>query len=780
MAIKYNHGKDEYHNWLVTETNFDPEYLRKIETIFTLGNGYMGVRAATEEHYIGESRGCYIAGLFDEFPGEVTELANIPDWLNVEIILAGERFDLTQGKVLAYQRILNLKDGQLIRDVEWQSPKGKRSRLIFKRFVSLDNIHVAGMQIKIIPLNYSGKVEIQSGLNGQVTNSGVQHFIEGDKRVFSEGNMYITCQTQESNIIMALAVHHRFFLENKELELEKRFKTDRRQLFLTSEYSVEEENEFVVEKFVAIYTGRDSEFLNLQGDQLKKEVVDRALKDVTNAAQLGYDELFNRHRNCWHKLWNQMDIKIDGPDFDQLAIRFAQFHLYQMTPVHDSRLSVAAKGLSGEGYKGHVFWDTEIFILPFFIYTFPQIARNLLFYRYHTLNGARKKACESGYKGAMYAWESAITGEETTPKWGGLDLKTGEQIRIWCGEIEQHITCDVAYAIWHYLQVTNDYDFMFNYGAEIFMETARFWASRVEYNEERDQYEINDVIGPDEYSEHVNNNAYTNYMVKWHLNKAIEIANWLKKDKPEVWREISKKINISDDELKDWQMKAEKIYVSHDEESGLIEQFDGFMEKKEIDITPFKGKVGAIAQHLSWEEIKESQVLKQADVVMLLYLLGNQFTQKEKKVNYEFYEPKTLHDSSLSPSIHAILAADIGDIKQAYKYFERASRIDLGENPKSSDAGLHAASLGGIWQAVVNGFGGVRVIDGELNINPRLPEKWEMIKFPLTWAGKKYEVEVSKRHIKIKSLDPGSNSLKLKINGQQYLLGANSELGINF
>ncbi len=754
MTIAYDQGKGTYKNWLVTETDFASANLAKFETIFSLGNGYLGLRAATEEHYQGETRGLYLAGLFDEFPGEVTELPNLPDWLGVEISLAGEKFNLNRGQILSYERSLNLKDGQLVREIKWRSPQGRESSLIFKRFVSKDNLHLSGMKVRITPLNYSGKIKIKSGFNAQVTNSGTQHFKEGDQRVLAEGQIYITAQTQQSDIFLAMAADHNFFQNGQSFEAEQRTITNRRQLFEEFTFELEENKEFILEKLISIYSSRDREFLNLKdSDGIKEKVINQSIADLKVASQKGYDKLFQDHQQSWAELWQQMDITIKGADFDQLALRSAQFHLLQMTPAHDSRISVAAKGLSGEGYKGHVFWDTEIFILPFFIYTFPEVARKLLLYRYHTLTGARKKARENGYKGAMYAWESASTGEETTPKFGEVDVITGKPIRIWCGEIEQHITADIAYAIWHYYQATGDQDFIFKYGAEMILDTARFWASRLEYNQEKDQYEINDIIGPDEYSEHVDNNAYTNYMVQWHLKKAIEITNWLGEEQKNVWQDLKNKLDLKDEELEKWQKKAAKISIPLQEDNGLIPQFEGFMEKKEIDLSAFHGKVGAVVEAIGWEEVNNAQVLKQADVIILLYLLGDNFSQQIKKVNWHYYEPKTLHDSSLSPSVHTILAADMDELEKSYKYFNRSSRIDLGDKMDSSDQGLHSASLGGIWQAVVNGFAGLRIQDGKLRLKPSLPEKWDQLQFKLNWQGQKYLVKISEDNIRVENQD---------------------------
>jgi len=781
MVIKYNIGKNEYQNWIVGETDFQPAYLGKYETIFTLSNGYMGVRAATEETYREETRGCYIAGLFDKFPGEVTELANIPDWLNVDLKLDSEKFDLKTGKILSYQRQLNIKDGQLIRNIEWESPTGKKTRLTFKRFVSLKNLHFAALKVKIIPLNYSGAIEICSGINGQTTNSGVQHFKEGRLRFSSEGIISMTSRTQESDIGLVIAINHLFSINKKlKLKIKEEVGSQRRKIFSSSTHKIKQNEELSFVKMVTIYSTRDPDFREKEKVS-DKEIEKAAIDNLKKFIEIGYDKLFEAHKKRWDQLWKQIDIVLDGPDFDQLAIRFSQFHIYQMTPVHDERLSIAAKGLSGEGYKGHVFWDMEIFILPSLIYTFPEIAKRLLFYRYHFLDGAREKAKENGFEGAMYPWECADTGCEVTPKWGGVDFKTGKPQRIWTGELEQHITCDVVYSIWHYFQATCDYDFMYNYGLEIMLETSRFWASRLEYNPEKDQYEINDVTGPDEYSEHINNNTFTNYMVKWQLNQTIQFSEWVKMNQSEVWKKVTSKIKLTLNELSDWKEKADKIYIGMDKTSGFIHQYEGFTDKREVDLLKYKGKVGAITQDYNWEEITQMQVLKQSDIIMLLYLLGDDFSQETKRLNWDYYEPKTLHDSSLSPSIHAIVALDIDDIEKGYEYFERSIHIDLGENLKSSWDGLHAASLGGNWQAVVNGFGGIRITNkGRLKINPHLPKKWKSLKFKINWRGKEYSIEITKNNITLKPLSSISQALLVEIYDKEYLLHPNEVLKVTY
>ncbi len=780
MSIAYNIGKEKYKNWIVAETDFISENSGKFETVFSLGNGYMGLRAATEERYSGEVRGCYIAGLFDKFPGEVTELPNIPDWTNIEIKLDGEIFSLCKGKILSYQRQLNMQDGEVVRNIEWMSPSGKKTQLVFRRFVSMCDLNVAAVKIEISPVNYSGSIEILSGINGQVSNSGVQHFKEGNSRLYKNGIVSVTSRTQESNIGLTVTVKHLFFLDGEGTAKVEQVRTGRRQIFLSSRHEIMKGKTFSMEKLVTVCSTRDPEFR--EKDTISdKELERNAIEKLKKAADMGYGNLFNNHKAEWSRIWKDADISIEGSDFDQLAIRFSIFHIHQMTPAHDERISIAAKGLSGEGYKGHVFWDTEIFLLPVHIYSSPETAKKLLLYRYHSLGGARKKAMGNGFKGAMYSWESADTGEEVTPKWGAVDIKTGEPIRIWGGEIEQHITCDVVYSIWQYFEVTRDYDFMYRYGLEIMLDTSRFWASRLEYNRVENRYEITDIMGPDEYSEHVDNNAFTNYMVKWQMDKTLQFSGWIMDNKAEVWTKVSTKLNLSIDELVDWKEKAGKIYFPVDKATGFINQYDGFTDKKIIDLTKYRGKVGAIMEDYSWEELVHSQVIKQADVVMLLYLAGDDFSRKTKKVNWDYYEPKTLHDSSLSAGMHAIVAVDMDNAEKGYEYFGESIRIDFGENMQSCNEGLHAASHGGNWQAVVNGFGGVRITgDGILRINPSLPEKWNSLKFNLTWRGTVCCIDVTKKELFLKPLSSIKKPFQVEVYGKEYLLETAGGLKITY
>jgi len=750
MTILYNSGSNEYKNWIIEETEFKKENQANFETVFSLGNGYMGLRASTEESYPGETRGFYIAGVFDEFPGEVTEMPNLPDWIKTQIYVNGKKFKLDIGKTYEYSRCFNLKDGLLSRSFIWESPQGEMIEFYFERFISMNNLHTGVLKIELKPLNFSGEIKIISGFNGRISNSGTQHLKEGEKRLIDDYIVYKP-ETQESEINMSLGLNHEFSIDGENIKPTKDFKADRRQIFKTYEFEVREKEKVTLIKRLSAYTNQDKDVKN--EENLEEKMIDNLIDN----RKTDYQILKDHHLKKWHSIWEQIDVKISGSDYDQLALRFALFHLIQMTPDHDDRISIAAKGLSGEGYKGHVFWDTEVFILPFFIYNKPETAKKLLKYRYNTLEGARQKATQNGYEGAMYAWESARTGEETTPKYGAVDILTGEEIRIWCGEIEQHITVDIQYAFNKYYKVTNDIDFMKSYGFEVFFESARFWASRLEYNQAKDQYEINNVMGPDEYKEHIDNNAFINYMVNWQFNQALEYIRFLNENHKQDLESLKERIDLKDNEIKNWAELKDKIYLPQLGEDNIIPQFEGFENLDEIDLSKYKkGDVGDIFNDLGWEEIINSKVSKQADLVMLTYLLEDKFKEEIIRANFDYYEPLTLHDSSLSPGIHAAVAGKLGEIKKAYELFKRAAQIDLGPNMDSSKAGLHSASLGGLWQATIFGFGGLKFEDNILKIKPNLPERWNMLSFKLSFKGNKVKIEINSEVIKIDCLKKGA------------------------
>ena len=759
-----------WEGWLVSESRYEPAQAEHYAAIFTLGNGYLGSRGAAEESAgavgIGipepgtpeaGASGTFIAGVFDQVPGQVPEIPVAPDWIGVQVYVAGERVDPKQGHILGYRRTLDMRRGTLERTVRWEDERGRVTSLRAVRFASVAASHVMATRVTVEPENYSADIRLVATLDGEVSNSGARHLEvldkgldrDLDKGQERDGNgIFLAARTLHSGMVIAEACRVRRLPragdDGADAEAGMGTGGSAGEAGEAAETAVCEFSggigwsvgfdavagqECGIEKVVSIYTSRD---------QGVADPVASATATASAAAREGFGVLLSRHVAAWARRWDDCDVVIEGDQFAQRAIRFAMFHLLQAVPSDDERVSIPAKALTGEGYKGHVFWDTEIFMLPFFTFTFPETARRLLRYRYLTLPGARLKAAENGYRGAMYAWESADSGEETTPKWSAPDPKTGKRTRILCGEQEQHISADVSYAVWQYWQATGDRDFWMSSGAEILLETARFWASRVESSSEQGRYEIRGVIGPDEFHENVDNNAFTNHMARWNIEKGLEVARLLMNEQPAAWEAVVRRVALTEDELAEWRAVADGLYTGRrDPRTGVIEQFEGFWDLAEIDLRSYGARARAVQAIVGYGELQRYRVIKQPDVVMLFYLIGDSMDARAKRANWDYYEPITAHGSSLGPAIHAVMAAEFGDLSAAYNYFLSAAHIDLSDSMGNSAHGIHAATQGGVWQAVVKGFGGLRVRGGELCLSPVLPEGWETFAFPVVWRGQR-------------------------------------------
>ncbi|MBO0451363.1 MULTISPECIES: glycoside hydrolase family 65 protein [Enterococcus] len=751
--------------WQIEEVGFDSRYLGKTESIMALGNGYLGSRSATEEHYTTERRDTFVAGTFNKFAeNEVSELPNIPDMWWMDFIINGEIFSLEKGITSNFSKRLNLKNGELIREFDWEFATIKL-HFTFRRFVSKARRHYLSSFVTVenltdIPIS----IQIRSGIDGQVTNSGSQHFHEGEKGLVNGKYIQMMPQTNESEIDFVFTIGHRLNAKN----VSERIEMGRRQIFMNYFFDLPSNNSATIEKRMSVYTSIDNDI----SDHEISEIRETAISEMEALEVFSFEELLQESAEKWSEIWEKHPIEIETENFkDQLAIHFAKYHLHIMTPAHNEHMNIGAKGLSGEGYKGHTFWDTEIFMLPYFNFTHPEIAKSLVTYRYLGLDGAHKKARNNGYEGAQYPWEAANpTDGEVTPVWGAADIVTGQSTKIWSGFIEQHITSDVTFGVKQYIDVTGDQEFTEQKAYEILFDTAKFWGSRLEYNTEKDYYEIKDVIGPDEYKEHVNNNAYTNYTAHWNVTYALNLAKELKEHDPETFERLNQKLEL-DNVLADLARKVDKIFLPQPTDEGIIPQDDSYLSKKTIDLTKYKSKDGVdgLFHDYNLEQVNEMQITKQADVLLLLYLFEGLFPREMKLKNFEYYEPKTTHDSSLSLSTHAILSADLGKLDESYEFFEKACNIDMGEYMKSSDDGIHAGSLGGIWQMIVFGYGGVRMIDGKLRIEPHLPKAWNKLTYGFDYHGESITVVVMKEGFELTKEDNG-NDVVFFSNGEAYTL----------
>lgn len=759
-VMNYRKGTGAETSWIIEETSFHEKYTGKCESIFTQGNGYLGLRNSLEERYVDTVRGMFITGTFNKASKEeATELPNVSDIVNMEIELNGERFSMTEDNLKEYSRTLNLYTGETCRNVLWEGKNGNVVQLSFHRFVSYKNVHVIGAYVEIKPVNCDVKATVVSGINAQVTNHGAQHLTEFSKRAFEEKFLQMGMVTTESAVSIAVSTVHKVFQSGKYTEdAASKIIDDRRKIHAEIQLVIPQGETARVEKISTVHSSRDLEYVASGKEPEGENVCRDGLNNLKEAEEKGYETLLEESKKVWEKIWKKQDIQIDSKEDDaQIAVRFALYHLQIMVRREDNRVGIGAKALSGEGYKGHSFWDTETFIFPYFQMAEPETARTLLEFRYKGLYGARKKAIENGYKGAMYPWEAAwVSDGEVTPYVIGVNVHTGEPMICLTGVIEQHITSDIIFALWQYYAATDDQDFMDRYGYEMTIETARFWNSRLEWIEENNRYEIRDVIGPDEYKEHVDNNAYTNYMAHENMRLAAQVIACIRDEKKDIYGKMQKlmqeegtSLEQLEEELKD---KMKKLYLPQpDEKTGIIPQFDGYFDLKEIDLSVYKNAsvVGTVFHDYSEEDVQGMQAGKQADIVELLYQMEDITTPDNKAKNYVYYEARTLHDSSLSKAIHSITACDLGMEKEAYDMFMSAALTDLGQEMKSSDAGIHSANMGGVWQDVVMGFGGIRIRDGHLRIAPNCPKQWEKFTYPLYWKGNELHITVCKDGVEV-------------------------------
>ena len=746
--IKHNKGQGEFRQFLLTEDSFNEMYLGKTETIMAQGNGYLCIRASAEERYPNKVANTFIAGTFNiASETEVTELPNTADTFSLDLMIDDKRFFLTEDNVTDYDKTLNLKTGELERTFVY-STKDNAFKFKMRRFVSAHNVHLGASKIEVTPLQKEASIVIISGIDSRTTNSGEAHFVDLTRRFFEKKYIYTKLMTNQSRIEFYINAAHRLYVNGIEDETLPQPLMERRQAFQKYAKTIAAQETLTFEKYVSYYTSNDCEEVACKNPESSYEL----LKDEMAK---GYESLLQESiKALEEKLWSSDYIKLDSTEaIDQFAINYSMYHMFVMTPAHDARMNIGAKGLSGEGYKGHAFWDTEVFLLPRFILQNPKVARRLLEYRYLGLEGARRKAKEEGYEGAMFPWEAANPEDgEVTPIFGGIDVYTGEREVIKTGKIEIHITSDVAFGVYSYFNYTNDVDFMEQYGYEIVMETARFWSSRLETSTEDAFLHITNVIGPDEYKEHIDDNAYTNYLAKWNMEYAVSIYDELAATNQPLLDALNEKIQFNQI-VEIIRERAEKIYIPTPGEDLIIDQDRTYRSLPEIDLTKYKeaDRVGLIMADYNFEQMASFKVSKQADIMVLFLLFGEKWNEEIKKANFEYYEPFCLHDSSLSFSTYSILANDIENTSYSYELFKKAAMIDIGQEMHACDAGVHAASYGGVWQCIMFGFAGIRMIGTSLHVNPKLPNEINEIAFNMFYQNQPLHVEITKSSVSIEN-----------------------------
>jgi len=731
----------------VHENGFDASKMQEYESLFTLGNGYIGSRGILEEIPYDCAPGTYIAGVYDKSISQVSEIVNAPNPVDLRVIAEGEKIDIKGMYLHKHNRILDIKNGLLFRHTILANSRKERFDYKSLRFISSDHRQLGAMRIWVTPLDAPIILTIQDNINTSVRNKGV--LTEGRKKHFQVNEVrseksinYVCAKTQETSILLACVTHLTVSHSDKE-------------------YSAPDQSFDIrlkrgeVLTLTKLFYGRTSRHLS------RRLLRDRTIKSIKKYRRFGFDRLLKRQIKTFSKLWQFSDIKISGDTDAQKTLRFNIYHMLIAGNTYDNDVSIGARALTGEGYRGHVFWDTEIFLLPFYIYAFPAIAKNLLIYRYNRLHAARDIAKKKGYKGVLFPWESADTGEDETPQWH-KDFD-GSIIAISTQDYEHHIVADIAFGLWHYYIATGDKKFMSRYGAEMLFETARFWASRVKKNKKNNRFEIDGVMGPDEFHPNVNNNAYTNGLAQWNLKIAVETCSAFMKKYPVRFKALSAKMSLKANEYKKWANISDKLYIPVRKKDKVIEEFDGYFKKKDIAIMAYdKHSMPEFPPEVPLSKVTQTQLVKQLDSCMLLYLLPERFDYETLKSTHEYYEKRTVHKSSLSTSINAIINQRTGNSIKAYQHFLHSLGADLKMNQSNVSEGIHAASLGGSWQVVINGFGGMCIKSGYLSFSPQLPEYWHNLEFCLNWRGELISVKITHKHISI-SLKALKNKRHIKV-----------------
>jgi len=747
--------------WTITETVFDRRTNYRNETTFSLSNGYIGTRGTFEEAYPFDIdtglEGNFVNGFYESEKiryGEANfgsplysqSLLNLPNLKETKLYIDGEEFDMEQGKISDYARILHLREGFLERRLVWTSPGGKTVRIQTERLVSFAMEHIMAMKFEVTPLNFSGKIRFVSKLQGDVenhtrkTNPIVDYGpfgrkLERDKLWQNGLLLYYEGTTQTSKLTVGCGSSHRL-MRNGESATELTVQGEKAALEASCilETVAGKFESVTLEKVICYATSKDMEKADLES--FVEGELDRAEK-------LGYTDLKKNQSIYMRRFWKTADIKIEGEGSSALVqgLRFNLFHILQ-SAGRSGKVGMGAKGLSGEGYEGHYFWDTEMYVLPVFLYTEPEVAKKLLDYRYYTLDKARERARVLGHeKGALFPWRT-INGEEASTYYP-------------LGTAQYHINADIAYALSLYLQVTGDREYFKNKGAELLIETARIWADVGSFAECRNgRYCICCVTGPDEYNVLTDNNFYTNLMAREHLRDAAGAVRWLMEKEPDEYKKLKEKLVFNEEELSVWDEIIEKMYFPYDKKRKIYPMDDSFMMRKQWD----EEKIPVEKRAWLYENyhplfIMRHRMSKQADAVLGMYLHSDLFTEEEIKRNYDFYQEVTLHHSSLSTCIFGIVACDIGYLEEAYDYFMQSARMDLDDYHNNFYAGIHAANMAGTWQAVVNGFGGMRCQKGKLRFKPRLPERWTGCSFCVKYQGCLLEVTFTKETAKFSLLE---------------------------
>lgn len=753
-----------HHDWKIIEDKFDPEVHEVSESLFSIGNGRMGQRANFEEEYSGASlQGSYVAGIYypdktrvgwwkNGYPEYFAKVLNAPSWIGIHVSIDNQKLDLAKCEVEQFYRELDMKTGLLSRRFTARFPDGKKVRVDARRFCSMANPEVGAIRYAITPLNFSSSVTLSLYVDADVVNRDSNYGEKFWEEVYKEaepGHALVTAETRKTFFHVTTGM--RYSIVSGDKEPETRINVELREKFAGNivQLDLHQGVEVIIHKYAAVLSSENHP---------KEDMVAACRLVLRKAVTDGYDKLLAAHARAWDERWEQCDVTITGDTAAQQGIRFNIFQLMQTYTGEDERLNIGPKGFTGEKYGGSTYWDTEAYCLPFFLGTAPpRVARNLLIYRYKHLEKAIENAAKLGFRdGAALYPMVTMNGEECHNEWE----ITFEEI---------HRNGAIAYAIYDYIRYTGDQEYMAEYGLEVLIAISRFWAQRVNWSAAKNKYVMLGVTGPNEYENNVNNNWYTNLLAVWTLNYTGENISWLRNHNPERYRMLVRKTKFKEkSEMTLWKKIAAEMYFPEDKDRGVFLQQDGFLDKELLTTADLSLEDRPLNQKWSWDRILRSCFIKQADVLQGLYFFEDNFDKETLKRNFDFYEPMTVHESSLSPCVHVILASRLGYREKAYELYLRTARLDLDDYNNDTEDGCHITSMAGTWMSIVKGFGGMRIKDGDLHLDPFIPDRWKSYSFRLEFRGRVIKVSVSKRKTDI-TLESG-RPLRIALRGKPQRL----------
>jgi len=758
-------------SWNIKNKKVDKDQIINNGSIFLIGNGYMGYRGTLAEWNFDQYVGCFITDTYDKADNKWKELCNAPNPLYTKLEIGGESLSVFNNEIREHNVQLDLRHGVFKRSTVLKTKDNIEVQIESERFASLANLHLLPMKYSIFA-DKACNVKIKTGIDGRVWDLHGKH-LEKYKTFEEDGLLSVQTFTKEKGIELDV-VTKRIFPED--IKSNYTLNKTHNSIYEVLEFNIKKGEKFTFYNIASIYSSNDVE-----------KPLKNARVNCEESYATSYINLKKENNKLWDELWKDIDIKIQNDPINQTALRFNLYQNIIATPMHSQKLPIGARGLSCQAYQGAAFWDQEIFNLPMYLFTRPEIAKNLLIYRFNTLGGAKDKAIKLGYEGAFYAWISGKTGQELCPSYFFKDVLSGREIHNHFNDWQIHVSPDIAYTVWYYYKVTGDFKFIIDYGAEIIFEVARFLYSHSYYKMDKGRFEFIRLLGPDEYHENIDNNAYTNYLSKSVLEIAIKIYYKMNRENKKKLERIMDRIDLKEKEIIDWEKMKENLYLPEiNNKNKLIEQFDGYFDYEDATPHILKKRLLDPDEYWGWPNgvAVETQVIKQADVIQL-FCINNAFDRSVMEKNYEYYEARTQHGSSLSPSAYAIIAAKVGLKGEAFDFFKDSLFIDLDNKNKSISGGtfiggIHTAACGAAWQIVVKGFAGMEILSGGILFKPHIPKRWESFTFKIKYMDQKFRVQINHENIIINSLKNNDHFVYFTISDQRYKVNTGSSKIIDY